>query len=176
MNQENFVQSSDNSAESQTKSGRDLSHLTGKYLTFFLAGEQYGLEITKVREILGVLDITPVPQTADFVLGVINLRGKVIPVMDLRLRFGQEYREPDERTCIIVVEVTDSLGQVILMSVVVDQVNEVLNVSADDIDASPSFSADLDTSFIMGMAKTQDGVRILLDVDRIVQESQLVLG
>lgn len=176
MDQENMTQPSDHQAEVQGKPGRDLGHLSGKYLTFFLAGEQYGLEITKVREILGVLDITPVPQTADFVLGVINLRGKVIPVMDLRLRFGQEYREPDERTCIIVVEVTDSLGQLILMSVVVDQVNEVLNVSSDDIDASPAFSTDLDTSFIMGMAKTDGGVRILLDVDRIVQESQLVLG
>lgn len=176
MNQENMAQPSDHQAEAQGRPGRDLGHLSGKYLTFFLAGEQYGLEITKVREILGVLDITPVPQTADFVLGVINLRGKVIPVMDLRLRFGQEYREPDERTCIIVVEVTDSLGQLILMSVVVDQVNEVLNVNADDIDASPAFSTDLETAFIMGMAKTQGGVRILLDVDRIVQESQLVLG
>lgn len=176
MNQENFAQPSDHESESQNKSGKDLSHLAGKYLTFFLADEQYGLEITKVREILGVLDITPVPQTADFVLGVINLRGKVIPVMDLRLRFGQEYREPDERTCIIVVEVTDSIGQIILMSVVVDQVNEVINIGGEDIDASPSFSTDMDTAFIMGMAKTQGGVRILLDVDRIVQESQLVVN
>jgi purine-binding chemotaxis protein CheW len=176
MNQETFAQPSEQQAEAHSKAGRDMSHLAGKYLTFFLAGEQYGLEITKVREILGVLDITPVPQTSDFVLGVINLRGKVIPVMDLRLRFGQEYREPDERTCIIVVEVTDSIGQLILMSVVVDQVNEVIHVGGEDIDSSPSFSTELDTSFIMGMAKTQGGVRILLDVDRIVQESQLVLG
>ncbi len=175
MNQENFAQPSDHQDEAQSKAGRDVSHLAGKYLTFFLADEQYGLEITKVREILGVLDITPVPQTSDFVLGVINLRGKVIPVMDLRLRFGQEYRDPDERTCIIVVEVTDSIGQIILMSVVVDQVNEVINVGGEDIDSSPSFSTELDTSFIMGMAKTQGGVRILLDVNRIVQDSQLVL-
>ncbi len=176
MDQNNFAQSAGRESVPQSKPGSDLSHLAGKYLTFFLAGEQYGLEITKVREILGVLDITPVPQTADFLLGVINLRGKVIPVIDLRLRFGQEYREPDERTCIIVVEVTERDGQLILMSVVVDQVNEVLNVGAGDVDASPSFSTELDTSFIMGMAKTQGGVRILLDVDRIVQESELVVG
>ena len=176
MNQQNFAQASSHESGSQNASAKDVSHLAGKYLTFFLAGEQYGVEITKVREILGVLDITPVPQTADFVLGVINLRGKVIPVMDLRMRFGQEYREPDERTCIIVVEVTDGFGQLILMSVVVDQVNEVLNVGGSDIDASPSLSTDLDTSFIMGMAKTQGGVRILLDVDRIVQDSKLVVA
>ncbi|KMY65648.1 chemotaxis protein CheW [Desulfocarbo indianensis] len=176
MNQEPVSQEHDDSSELQAKAGRDVSHLAGKYLTFFLAGEQFGIEITKIREILGVLDITPVPQTADFLLGVINLRGKVIPVMDLRLRFNQEYREPDERTCIIVVEVTKDDGRRILMSMVVDQVNEVLNVSAADIDATPAFGTNLDTAFIMGMAKTQGGVKILLDVDRIVQESRLVVG
>jgi len=176
MNQEPVSQKQNDSGEFQAQTGKDASHLAGKYLTFFLAGEQFGIEITKIREILGVLDITPVPQTADFLLGVINLRGKVIPVMDLRLRFNQEYREPDERTCIIVVEVTKDDGRRILMSMVVDQVNEVLNVGAADIDATPAFGANLDTAFIMGMAKTQGGVKILLDVDRIVQESQLVIG
>ncbi len=176
MNQDNLLQTPDSARAPQAQAGKDMSRLAGKYLTFFLAGEQYGVEITKIREILGVLDITPVPQTADFLLGVINLRGKVIPVMDLRLRFGQEYREPDERTCIIVVEVTGADGQRILMSMVVDQVNEVLNVGAEDIDAPPAFGSELDTAYIMGMAKTDGGVRILLDVDRIVQESQLVVG
>jgi purine-binding chemotaxis protein CheW len=117
-----------------------------------------------------------VPQTADFLLGVINLRGKVIPVMDLRTRFGQEYREPDERTCIVVVEVTGSEGQRLLMSLVADQVDEVVNVGAEEVDPSPSFNTEVDSSYIMGLARAGGGVRILLDVDRIVRDSRLVVG
>jgi purine-binding chemotaxis protein CheW len=153
--------------------GQDLA---GKYLTFFLAGERYGIRLTQVREILGALDITPVPQTAEFLLGVINLRGKVIPVMDLRTRFGQEYRQFDERTCIVVVEVTGSEGQRLLMSLVADQVDEVVNVGAEEVDPSPSFSTEVDSSYIMGLARASGGVRILLDVDRIVRDSRLVVG
>ncbi len=148
--------------------------LAGKYLTFFLAGQVFGVEITKVREILRVLDITPVPQTSHFLLGVINLRGKVIPVIDLRLRLGHPSREPDERTCIVVVEVAGREGQNILISMMVDQVNEVLQISPQEVEPAPAFGTAVDTNYILGMAKTTQGVKILLDVDRIINESQLV--
>ena len=148
--------------------------LAGKYLTFFLAGQEFGVEITKVREILRVLDITPVPQTAHFLLGVINLRGKVIPVIDLRLRLGHPSREPDERTCIVVVEVKGREGQNILISMMVDQVNEVLQIAPEEVEPAPPFGTEVDTNYILGMAKTTQGVKILLDVDRIINESVLV--
>ena len=150
--------------------------LAGKYLTFFLAKEQFGLAITKVREIIGVLDITPVPQTAPFMLGVINLRGKVIPVIDLRLRFGLEFREFDERTCVIVVEVEDDSEVKTLISFVVDQVNEVIQAVPEDLEKPPAVGGGMDTSYILGMAKTGSGVKILLDIDRIVLDSRMVLG
>lgn len=153
-----------------------LAGRSDKYLTFFLAGQEFGLEITKVRDILGVLDITPVPQTADFLLGVINLRGKVVPVIDLRTRFGHQFREPDHRTCIVVVEVADGEGQSVLISMMVDQVNEVLNVPDEDIDPAPTFGVDLDTAYILGMAKVEGAVKILLDIDRVVNDSQLVVN
>ncbi|MCA1905513.1 MAG: chemotaxis protein CheW [Desulfarculus sp.] len=150
--------------------------LGGKYLTFQLGEEQFGLEILKVREIIGVLDVTKVPQTAAFVRGVINLRGKVIPVMDLRLRFGLPWREDDERTCTIVVEVGEADGHRRLMGIVVDQVREVVSVRDDDVENTPSFGVELDTAYILGMAKLEGGVKILLDIDRVVADSQLVIG
>jgi purine-binding chemotaxis protein CheW len=153
---------------------RGGAELAGKYLTFALEDEEYGLEILKVREIMGVMDVTHVPQTMPFVLGVINLRGKVIPVLDLRLKFGLEYREPDERTCTIVVEVVGPTGNRLLMGIVVDQVREVVTVRGEDIDLTPSFGVDLDTNYILGLAKVDDKVKILLDIDRIFGEGQLV--
>lgn len=149
-------------------------NLAGKYLTFELAGEEYGLEILKVREIMGLMDTTPVPQTKPFVLGVLNLRGKVLPVVDLRLKFGLDYREPDERTCTIVLEVNSATGSRLLMGIVVDQVREVINVRPEDIDPTPSFGMELDTAYIMGIAKVDAKVKILLDIDRVLGEGQLV--
>ncbi len=163
--------------EFATESRKELNGLllSGKYLTFELDGEEYGLEILKVREIMGVMDITHVPQTLPFVLGVINLRGKVIPVLDLRLKFGLEYRQPDERTCTIVVEVVSpTTGARLLMGIVVDQVREVVGVRAEDIDHTPSFGFNLDTDYILGMAKIDGKVKILLDIDRIFGEGHLV--
>jgi purine-binding chemotaxis protein CheW len=115
-----------------------------------------------------------VPQTAHFLLGVINLRGKVIPVIDLRLRLGHPSREPDERTCIVVVEVKGREGQNILISMMVDQVNEVLQIAPEEVEPAPPFGTEVDTNYILGMAKTAQGVKILLDVDRIINESVLV--
>ena len=138
-----------------------------KYLTFSLGQEEYGVEILKVREIIGVMDITPVPQTPKYVKGVINLRGKVIPVVDLRLKFKMEERSYDERTCIIVVEIKTK-GSTILMGVVVDSVSEVMPIPSDQIEPPPEMGGSIKSSYIMGMAKTKDDVKILLDIDRSV--------
>ena len=136
----------------------------GKYLTFALAGEEYGVEILKVREIIGMMDITAVPRTPEYVKGVINLRGKVIPVVDLRLKFSIEEAERTDQTCIIVVDVHG-----IEMGVVVDQVSEVLDIAGDAIEDSPTFGTQVDTSFILGMGKAGDKVTILLDICRVLE-------
>jgi purine-binding chemotaxis protein CheW len=139
----------------------------GKYLTFSLSGEEYGIGILKVKEIIGMMAVTPVPQTPEFVKGVINLRGKVIPVLDLRLRFGMESSAYSERTCIIVVEIHGEAGS-LPMGIVVDAVSEVLNIRAADIADVPTFGVKLNTDFILGMAKTEGGVKILLDIDKVL--------
>ncbi len=151
---------------------RQTSDREGKYLTFVLAGEEYGIGILKVREIIGMMTITTVPQTPQYVKGVINLRGKVIPVMDLRLKFGMEPMEYTERTCIIVVEITGPMRK-IPMGIVVDSVSEVLNIKASDIEETPNFGNRLETGYILGMAKTGGGVKILLDIDKVLNNEEL---
>ena len=146
----------------------------GKYLTFMLAEEEYGIGILKIKEIIGMLPITSVPRTPDYVKGVINLRGKVIPVMDLRLRFGMPSIDYSERTCIIVVEIEGNSGT-ILIGIAVDAVSEVLNIKADDIEKTPTFGARLNIDYILGMAKMEDGVKILLDIDRVLSSDELSL-
>ncbi len=146
----------------------------GKYLTFSMAGEEYGIGILKIKEIIGMMPITSVPRTPAFVKGVINLRGKVIPVVDLRLRFGLPPAEYTERTCIIVVEI-QAESATIVIGIVVDSVSEVLNIKADDIEDTPTFGTRLDTDYILGMAKMQGGVKILLDIDRVLTAEELVL-
>lgn len=151
---------------------QQLKAREGKYLTFVLGEEEYGLEILKVKEIIGMMDVTAIPRTPVFVKGVINLRGKVIPVIDLRLRFGLESKEYDERTCIIVMEIAGSTGQV-LMGIVVDAVYEVLNIGADEIEAAPAFGVNVDTDYILGMGKVKDSVMILLDIDRVLSTEEI---
>jgi purine-binding chemotaxis protein CheW len=146
----------------------------GKYLTFSLADEEFGIGILKIKEIIGMIPITSVPQTPDFVKGVINLRGKVIPVIDLRLRFGVEEIDYTERTCIIVVEIERSRTE-ILIGVVVDSVSEVLNIKDTDIEETPAFGAKVDTEYILGMAKMEGGVKILLDIDQVLSASEFEL-
>ena len=146
----------------------------GKYLTFSLAGEEYGIGILKVSEIIGMMPVTPVPQTPDFVKGVINLRGKVIPVIDLRLRFGLDATSYTERTCIIVVEIHGESGSV-PMGIVVDAVSEVLNIRGTDIENTPTFGVKLNTDFILGMAKTGGSVKILLDIDKVLGAFQFTI-
>lgn len=160
--------------ETLDKSVKTIVDKEGKYLTFSLAGEEYGIEITKVREIIGMLPITTVPQTPDSIKGVINLRGKVIPVVDLRLRFGMDEVDYTETTCILVVDLTGQAGN-ILMGVVVDTVSEVLSVKAEDIEDAPTFGTKLDTDYIRGMAKIEAGVKILLDIDKVLNQEELGL-
>ncbi len=144
----------------------------GKYLTFQLAEEGYGIGILKVREIIGMLPVTPVPQTPMFLKGVINLRGQVIPVVDLRLKFGLMEEEYTERTSIIVVEVK-GLSNNIPIGIVVDTVSEVINIQAHEIEPAPTFGASIDTNFILGMAKTEGGVKILLNIDQVLSAEEL---
>ena len=139
----------------------------GKYLTFMLGSEEYGLPVLKVREIIKVMVITHVPQVAAHVLGVINLRGKVIPVIDLRRKFGFVAQEHTERTCIIVAEV-DLAQSTVMMGVVVDAVSEVVNVTAAEIDSAPDFGGQNQTDYILGLAKIKGSVKILLDLDRVL--------
>ncbi len=144
--------------------------IAGKYLTFALAKEQYGIRIMKIKEIIGLMPITFVPQTPGHVKGVINLRGKVIPVVDLRLRFGLEEAGYTERTCIIVVEAQVASSGTVPIGIVVDGVSEVLNIRAEEIEEAPAFGGSLSTDYILGMAKSGEGVKILLDIDRVLYE------
>jgi purine-binding chemotaxis protein CheW len=144
----------------------------GKYLTFHLAGEEFGIRVLKVREIMGVQDITAVPQTPPHIKGVINLRGKVVPVVDLRLKFGVPAAEYTQRTCIVVTQV-QSDNSTVLIGIVVDSVSEVLNLSAADIEDTPDFGEEIETQYLLGMAKVKGKVKILLDIDRILSAQDL---
>jgi purine-binding chemotaxis protein CheW len=159
-------------AEKMDQAVKAMAHQEGKYLTFTLAEEEYGIGILKIKEIIGMMPITSVPRTPDFVKGVINLRGQVIPVVDLRRRFGMNEIDYTERTCIIVVEIKGETGTV-MIGIVVDSVSEVLNIKGEDIEATPTFGARLNTDYILGMAKVGGGVKILLDIDRVLGAEEL---
>lgn len=145
----------------------------GKYLSFSLANEEYGIGILKIKEIIGMMTITSIPQTPKFVKGVINLRGRVIPIVDLRLKFGMEPMDYTDRTCIIVVEIVGQSGT-IQIGIVVDSVSEVLNIRADQIEKPPTFGASLSTDFISGLAKMESGVKILLDIDQVLAAEEIL--
>ena len=142
----------------------------GKYLTFKLGAEEYGLGILKVREIIGLMDITAVPRTPAYIRGVINLRGKVIPVVDLRAKFGMPSAEDTDETCIIVVDVGETE-----MGTIVDEVSEVLDIEENEIEDAPSFGANTNTDFILGMGKTKDRVTILLDIAKVLSKEDVVM-
>ncbi|MFC2140275.1 chemotaxis protein CheW [Candidatus Auribacterota bacterium] len=141
----------------------------GKYLTFVLGNEEYGLEILEVREIIGLIEITGVPQVPEYVKGVINLRGKVIPVIDLRLKFSMPPVDYTGETCVIVLNVNE-----IMMGIIVDRVSEVLDISEKDIEPSPTFGSRLRTDFILGMGKVGDKVKILLDITKVLTEDTVL--
>ncbi len=144
----------------------------GKYLVFHLGREEFGIRVLKVREIMGIQDITAVPQTPAYLKGVINLRGKVIPVVDLRLKFGLPETEYTKRTCIIVVQVQGEAG-VMLMGIVVDGVAEVLNLGTGDIEDTPDFGQGVTTPYLLGMAKIKGKVKILLEIDQVLTSTEL---
>ena len=141
--------------------------LAGKYLTIALADEAYGIGVLKVREIIRLQKITPVPQLPGYVKGVINLRGRVIPIVDLRVKFGLK-AEFAERTCIVVVQVKLPTEQTVQMGLIVDSVEEVVTLNASEIEPTPDFGARVDTSYLLGMAKVKGTVKTLLDIDRVV--------
>jgi purine-binding chemotaxis protein CheW len=144
------------------------TRLSGKYLTFNLQGESYGIDVLKVREIIRLTTITAVPQMPAHIRGVINLRGKIIPVMDLRVRFEFASASNTDQTCIVVVQVKLPDGKPTQMGLVVDGVEEVLNISENDIEETPSFGGQICTDYIIGIAKVKGVVKSLLDIDSIV--------
>lgn len=141
----------------------------GKFLTFFLADEEYGIEILKVQEIIGLMPVTRIPRTPDYVRGVINLRGKIIAVTDLRKKFGMEYVDETSETCIIVVQTNG-----VEIGVMVDKVSEVLDIPAAEIESTPSFGSSVPTEFLLGIGNTQSGVKLLLNIEKILSDQQLV--
>ncbi len=142
--------------------------LGGKYLTFVLGHESYGIEVLRVREIIRLVDFTAVPQMPTYVKGVINLRGKIIPIVDLRLKFALASADTTARTCIVVVQVALPSGVKTQMGVIVDGVEEVINITHADVEDAPDFGAMLDTNYILGMAKIRGSVKTLLDIDRVI--------
>lgn len=155
---------------SSTRSSRSAS---SKFLTFSLGNETFGIEILKVRGIIRVPEITPVPQMPSYIKGVINLRGKVIPVIDLRVKFGFAKAEFHDRTCLIVVCVQIPSAETVMMCLVVDVVEEVINITPQNIEATPNFGAVVDTDYMLGMAKVKNSVVTILNIDRIVASDVL---
>jgi len=148
----------------------------GKYLVFHLGKEEFGVHVLKVREIMGIQEITAVPQTPMFIKGVINLRGKVIPVIDLRAKFSLPEADYTARTCIIVLQVMQDLGDrrgAIQMGVIVDGVSEVLTIQESEIEDTPAFGDDVQIPYILGMAKVKGKVKILLDIDQVLANQEL---
>jgi purine-binding chemotaxis protein CheW len=140
----------------------------GKYLTFALGKEEFGIAILKVREIIGHMTITAVPQMPGYVKGIVNLRGQVIPVVDLRSRFGMETKEVTDQTCIIMVDIHQA-DRSFFAGLVVDRVQEVLNIEADNIDDAPQFGTDVNTDFLLGIGKAGSAIKLLLDIDRVLE-------
>jgi purine-binding chemotaxis protein CheW len=162
-------------SQTATQTGRAIDALSdkeGKYLTFALGPEEYGLEILKVREIIGYMPITAVPQTPHHVKGVINLRGQVIPVVDIRTLFGMAPKEITEETCIIVVEIADG-QRAFSTGLIVDRVSEVLDIAGENIEDTPQFGSSLNTDCILGMGKVNNSVKILLNIDKVLNGSGL---
>jgi purine-binding chemotaxis protein CheW len=148
-----------------------LNKRAGKYLIFHLGVEEFGTEVLKVREIMGLQDITAIPQVPAHVKGVINLRGKVIPVIDLRLKFGMEPQEYTPRTCIVVMRIRHA-DEDLLIGMIVDGVVEVLNLTASDIEDTPDFGPGVVTPYLTGMAKIKGRVKILLDIDHVLNSNE----
>ncbi|MBD3184597.1 chemotaxis protein CheW [Candidatus Poribacteria bacterium] len=152
---------------SQNQEKSFSSELAGKYLTFWLNNEEYGIEILKVKEIIGLMDITRVPRMPEHIKGVLNLRGKIIPVIDLKTKFNMGVTEYTEKTCIIVVYLSQD-GQHNMVGILVDAVSEVVDISDQQIEQTPSFNPEINTEFVMGIGKTEQNIKILLDIVKAV--------
>lgn len=151
--------------------------ISGKYLTFILGDEGYGIPVMKVKEIIRLKDTTTIPKMPDHVLGVINLRGKIVPVFDLRIKFGIPSHENSERTCVIVAQVLEiESGERKMVGLVVDSVEEVIMINNDQIAPSPDFGQNINTEYILGIGKVGDRVRMLVDIDRIVGDEKTELS
>ena len=157
------------SVKSFDQTSKEMQSKKGKYLTFTLSNEEYGIGILKIKEIIGMLPIRSLPQSAHYIKGVVRLRDQVIPVMDLRLKFGMEEMDYTGRTCIIVLEMSRN-GHIVYMGVVVDTVLEVLSIKAADIEDMPHFGTGVKTSFISAMAKVEDSLKVLLDIDAVMSD------
>lgn len=144
-----------------------------KYLMFYLNEENYGIPILKVNEIIGLMEITPIPKTPNFMKGIINLRGKIIPLMDLRLKFSMPEREYDEQTCIIIVEMTIHNTKN-LIGIIVDKVAEVVNVYQSDIEAPPQYGQEGENGFLTGIGKVKGKVVMLLDIEAIINCHEMI--
>jgi len=141
----------------------------GKYLSFFMANEEYAVEILKVQEIIGRMPITHVPLTSKYILGVINLRCKIHPIMDLKIKFGMDQTEITDETCIIVIK-TASL----MMGIMVDKVSEVVNVASEDVEDTPAFGGDVNPEYLLGVGKIGGRVRLLLDIEKVINASDII--
>lgn len=158
-----------NTAEAKEVKSSGRETRAGKYLTFFLDNEEYGLEILKVQEIIGRMPITPVPKTPEHIRGVINLRGKIHPIMDLKLKFGMAGTEITDETCIIVVNAAK-----MMMGILVDRVSEVANIASGEIEDTPTFGSGIDTEYLLGVGKTGGRVRLLLDIDKVITAKDII--
>ncbi len=145
----------------------------GKYLSFFLDREEFGVEIDKVKEIMGVVPIRPLPKAPAYIKGVINLRGQMIPIVDLRLKFGMEKADYTPKTCIVILEIGETAG-LLKIGIIVDTVLEVLNIREDEIEDAPSFGAGIETEYIRGLAKTNGKIKILLDMEKVLRSEVLL--
>lgn len=162
------------STDTTVQINETIAKLAGKYLTFELGNETFGLPILNVQEIIGMMPVTRVPRTPRFVRGVINLRGRVIPVIALRRKFDMDDREDDERTCIIVVQIRLGDSQ-LTIGAIVDEVSEVLNIQAEQIEESPEFGSEVAMDFILGIGKVSKKIVMLLDTNRILTNTELGL-
>lgn len=156
----------------KVETSRTLLARAGKYLTFRLAEEAYGLSIMKVQEIIGMMKITRVPRVPAFIRGVVNLRGRVIPVVDLRLKFGLEQIESTERTCIIVLQIKKG-DQEITVGVLVDEVSEVMDLIDDQVEPPPTFGTQVNAGFLIGVGKVEEKVLMLLDIDKVLTTDEM---
>lgn len=158
-----------NAATAKDNQPQKTDSRAGKYLTFFLDTEEYGVEILKVQEIIGRMQITPVPLTSKYIRGVINLRGKIHSIMDLKIKFGMDETLITDETCIIVIKTAS-----MMMGILVDKVSEVVNVTADDIEDTPSFGADVNPEYLLGVGKIGGRVRLLLDIEKVITASDII--